>query len=160
MGPSRNGLSQLESADELRRELPSPCRDGWHRDGDGNRAAPWAASLGHLLPTATPERSWGIPQQSGTWGRRSRSTPTSGAGTRFTLLCCFGSCVRTLSGGGAVLTTLHFGKTHQAPELEEIFYISQQCQKHMSGAGLQQQQASKARLRSHEYIHYQPARAW
>lgn len=83
-----------------------------------------------------------------------------GDGTRFRLLRCFGSCVRTLGSGRAVLTTLHFGKTHQAQELEEVFRISQQCPKHMSGAGLQQQQASKARLRSHEYIHYQPARAW
>lgn len=160
MGLGGNGLSQLENADELRRELQSPCWDAWDRDGDGDRAAPWAASLGYLQPTAIPERSWSTPEQSGTWGRGSRSTPTLGAGTRFRLLHCLGSCVRTLSSGGAVLTTLHFGKTQQAPELGEVFCISQQCQKHMSGAGLQQQQASKARLCSHEYIHYQPARAW
>lgn len=152
MGLSGDGLSQPENADELRRELQSPCWDGW--DGDG------AASLGYLQPTGTPERSWGTPQQSGTWGRGSRSTPTLGAGTRFRLLCCFGICVRTLGSARAVLTTLHFGKTHQAQEFEEVFRISQQCPKHMSGAGLRQQQASKARLRSHEYIHYQPARAW
>lgn len=157
MSPSGNGLSQLENAQEgAAVSLLGWMGQGWGWDG----AAPRAASVGYLQPTAIPERSWGTPQQSGTWGSESRSVPTLGARTRFRLLCCFGSCVRTLSSGGAVLTTLHFGRTHQAPELGEVFRISQQCPKHMSGAGLPQQQVSKARLRSHEYIHYQPARAW
>lgn len=64
-GPNENGLSQLENADELRRELQSPCWGGWARDGD--EAAPWSASLGYLQPTAIPERSWGVgPRGEGT----------------------------------------------------------------------------------------------